>query len=162
MPISEVYTARSGAVTVNSASATPLHSVVATATFRAWAVGVRVNIVSTTAAAGNNVLFQLARPGNTATGTTATPIPVPHDFSAPASLLTNYTAWSTAPTLGVVVWEQELPFTTGSSWEEFPPSGYEWQIPNIANAAANMGLHLFVTCSVANSTVFQSDIVCSY
>jgi len=46
--------------------------VVAAATFRGWAVGVRVNIVATTAAAGNNVLFQLARPGNTMTGTTAT------------------------------------------------------------------------------------------
>jgi hypothetical protein len=162
MPNSEIYTARSGIVTVNASTATPVHSVVAAATFRSWAVGVRVNIVATTAAAGNNVLFQLARPGNTATGTTATPIPVPHDFSAPASLLTNYTAWSTAPTLGVVVWEQELPFTSGSSWEEFPPTGYEWQIPAIANAAANMGLHMFVTCSVANSSTFTTDIICSY
>lgn len=162
MPNSEVYTARSGIVTVNASTATPLHSVVAAATFRAWAVGVRVNIVATTAAAGNNVLFQLARPGNTMTGTTATPVPVPHDFSAPASLLTNYTAWSTAPTLGVVVWEQELPFTSGSSWEEFPPTQYEWQVPAAANAAANAGLHMFVTCSVANSSTFTSDVICSY
>jgi hypothetical protein len=162
MPNSEIYTARSGIVTVNASTATPLHSVVAATTFRAWAVGVRVNIVATTAAAGNNVLFQLARPGNASDGTTATPIPVPHDFSAPASLLTNFTAWATAPTLGVVVWEQELPFTSGSSWEEFPPTGYEWQIPAIADASANNGLHLFVTCSVANSSTFTSDIICSY
>jgi hypothetical protein len=162
VPISEVYTCRSGVVTVNSASATPLHSVVAATTFRAWAVGVRVNIVSTTAAAGNNVLFQLCRPGNSSDGSTATLTPVPHDFSAPSSLLTNFTAWTTAPTQGVVVWEQELPFTTGSSWEEFPPSGYEWQIPAIADASANNGLHMFVTCSVANSSTFTSDIICSY
>jgi hypothetical protein len=162
MPNSEIYTARSGIVTVNASTATPLHSVVAATTFRAWAVGVRVNIVATTAAAGNNVLFQLARPGNSSDGSTATPIPVPHDFSAPASLLTNFTAWATAPTLGVVVWEQELPFTSGSSWEEFPPTGYEWQIPAIADASANNGLHLFVTCSVANSSTFTSDIICSY
>jgi hypothetical protein len=150
-------------VTVNSGTATPLHSVVAAATFRAWAVGVRVNIVASTAAAGQNVLFQLARPlVATSTGTTATPIPVPHDFSAPASLLTNYTAWSTPPTIGVVVWEQELPFTSGSSWEEFPPTGYEWQIPAIANGAANNGVHMFVTCSIANSSTFTSDIICSY
>jgi hypothetical protein len=149
-------------VTVNSAAATPLHSVVAAATFRAWAVGVRINIVATTALAGNNVLFQLARPGNSSDGTTATLLPVPHDFSAPASLLTNFTAWTTPPTLGVVVGEWELPFTSGSSWEEFPPTGYEWQIPAIADAAANNGLHMFVTCSTAVSTTFTSDIICSY
>jgi hypothetical protein len=162
MPISDIYTARSGIVTVNASTATPLHSVVAAATFRGWAVGVRVNIVASTAAAGNNVLFQLARPGNSSDGSTATPVPTPHDFSAPAALLTNFTAWTTPPTVGVVLWEQELPFTTGSSWEEFPPSGYEWQIPAIADAAANNGLHMFVTCSVANSSTFTSDIICSY
>jgi len=58
--------------------------------------------------------------------------------------------------------EQELPFTSGSSWEEFPPTQYEWQIPAVANAAANAGLHMFVTCSVANSSTFTSDIICSY
>src|SRR5207342_1574392 len=105
MPISDIYTARSGIVTVNASTATPLHSVVASATFRGWVVGVRVNIVATTAAAGNNVLFQLCRPGNSADGSTATPIPTPHDFSAPAALLTNFTAWTTPPTVGVVLWE---------------------------------------------------------
>jgi hypothetical protein len=104
----------------------------------------------------------LCRPGNSSDGSTATPIPVPHDFSAPASLLTNFTAWTTAPTQGVVVWEQELPFTSGSSWEEFPPTGYEWQIPAIADAAANNGLHMFVTCSTAASSTFSSNLICSY
>ena len=162
MANSEVYTARSGVVTVNASTATPLHSVVAATTFRAWVVGVRVGIVLSTAAAGNSVLIQLARPGNSSDGTTATPIPVPHDFSAPASLVTNFTAWTTPPTLGVVVAEYEIPFTTGSMWEEFPPLGYEWQIPAIADASANNGLHMFVTCSVANSTTFTSDIIVSY
>ena len=162
MPISEVYTCKSGVVTVNSAAATPLHSVVAAATFRAYVAGVRISVVATTAAAGNNVLFQLARPGNLADGSTATPAPVPHDFSAPASLLTNFSAWTTAPTLGLVLAEWELPFTSGSSWAEFPPAGDEWQIPAIADAAANNGLHMFVTCSVANSSTFTSDLICSY
>jgi hypothetical protein len=161
MPISDIYTARSGIVTVNASTATPLHSVVGTATKRAWVVGVRVNIALTTAAAGNNVLFQLARAANSSDGTTATPVPSPHDVSAPASICTNFTAWTTAPTVGVVLWEQELPFTTGSSWEEFPPSGYEWQIPAIADAGALNGVHMFVTCSVANSSTFTSDIVFS-
>src|SRR5262249_7523463 len=152
---------RSGTITVNSGSATPLHSVVAATTFRAWAVGLRVEITGTTAAAGNNVFVQLARPGNSSDGSTATPIPVPHDFSAPASLLTNFTAWTTAPTVGVVLAEYEMPFTSGSMWEEFPPTGYEWQIPAIADASANKGLHVFVTCSVANSSTFQSNLIVS-
>ena len=144
MAISDVYTARSGSIAVNASTATPLHSVVGTAALRGWVVGVRVDIITTTAGAGANVLFQLCRPGNTMTGTTATPVPGPHDFSAPASIMTNYTAWSTAPTVGVVLWEQELPFTSGLSWEEFPPAGYEWQIPAIANGSANAGVHMFV------------------
>jgi len=43
-----------------------------------------------------------------------------------------------------------------------PADQYEWQIPAVANAAANAGLHMFVTCSVANSSTFTSDIICSY
>ena len=85
----------------------------------------------------------------------------PHDFSAPAALLTGYTAWSTAPTVGAILAEWELPQTTGSMWEEFPPTNYEWQIPAIANAAANAGLHLFVTASVATSTPVFVNLVCS-
>ena len=160
MAISDVYTARSGSVVTALTSAVPLHSVVGATTIRGWVVGVRIDIITTTATAGSNALFQLSRPGNTMTGTTATPVPSPHDVSAPASILTNYTAWSTAPTVGVILWEQELPLTTGSSWEEFPPAGYEWQIPAIANGSANAGLHMFVTCSVTGGT-FSSNIVFS-
>jgi hypothetical protein len=160
MPISDIYTARSGVQTVNSASATPLQSLVATAAKRSWVVGVRVDIVFTGSAAGQNVLFQLARPGNTANGSTSVATTA-HDFSAPVSLSTCYTAWTTPPTVGTVLWEQELPLTSGSSWEEFPPANYEWQIPAIANNAANNGLHLFVTCSTASSSTFVSDLVFS-
>ena len=160
MAISDIYTARSGSVVTALTSAVPLHSVVGATTIRGWCVGVRIDIIVTTAVAGNNALFQLCRPGNTMTGTTATPAPSPHDVSAPASILSNYTAWSTAPTVGIVLWEQELPLTTGSSWEEFPPAGYEWQVPAIANAAANAGLHMFVTCSATGGT-FSSNIIFS-
>ena len=103
MAISDVYTARSGSVVTALTSAVPLHSVVGATTIRGWVVGVRIDIITTTATAGSNALFQLSRPGNTMTGTTATPVPSPHDVSAPASILTNYTAWSTAQTVGVIL-----------------------------------------------------------
>jgi hypothetical protein len=154
----DVYTFRSGSVANTVTTANPLLSVVAGTTVRGLVVGVRVEVGVTTAVAGNSLLFQLCRPGNTMTGTTTT-TGQPHDFSAPASILTGYTAWSTAPTVGAILAEWQLPQTTGSMWEEFPPTGYEWQIPAIANAAANAGLHLFVTASVATSTPVFVNLV---
>jgi hypothetical protein len=141
-------------------TANPLLSVVGAATIRGLVVGIRVEVGVTAAAAGNSLLFQLCRPGNTMTGTTTT-AGAAHDFSAPASLLTGYTAWSTAPTVGTILGEWELPQTTGSMWEEFPPTNYEWQIPAIANAAANAGLHVFVTASVATSTPVFVNLICA-
>jgi len=150
MAISDIYTARA-AVTLAATSATALTSIVAGTTVRLWVVKVSVEVGNTLAAAGNNILFQLCRPGNTMTGTT-TATPNPHDFSAPASIGTQYTAWSTAPTVGAILAEWELPQASGSEWTEYPAQGYEWQVPAIANAAANAGLHLFATASVATST----------
>ena len=69
-------------------------------------------------------------------------------------------AWSTAPTVTTVLSDQELPQTTGSSWEEFPPLGYEWGVTNIASGA-NAGVHVFVTQSVATSTTYTVDIIWS-
>jgi hypothetical protein len=158
--ISDVYTFRSGSVAIASTSTTAVMSVIAATTVRGWVVGVRVDIGVTAAAAGNSVLFQLARPANTPTLTTLTGGD-PHDFSAPASICQQATTWSTAPTLGTVLWEQELPQTTGSAWEEFPPLGYEWGIPAIANTTANAGVHLFVTASVATSTPVYVDLIVS-
>lgn len=161
MAISDLYTFRSGLVSVAATTATAVMSVApAGTTLRGWAVGIRVGIGVTAAAAGNSVLFQLARPANTATGTSAA-AGDPHDFSAPTSVFNQYLTWSTAPTVGTIVWEQELPQTTGSAWEEFPPLGYEWGIPAIANGSANNGLHMFVTNSVATSTPVYFDLIVS-
>jgi len=162
MAISDIYTARSGAITVATTAVTPILSVISPATKRGWVVGVRIDVQSTTAIVGSNVWFQLARPGNTHTATGLATVPA-HDFSAPNSLASSATTWSTAPTVSAagVLWEQELPQTSGSSWEEFPPAGYEWGIPAIATGAANSGLHLFVTASAATSTVYLADLIFS-
>jgi hypothetical protein len=155
----EVYTFRSGSVALAATTATPLLTVIG-ATVRGLVVGVRMGIGVTAAAAGNSVLFQLARSANTPTGTT-TATGAPHDVSAPAALLTGYTAYSTAPTVGVILAEWELPQTTGSEWEEFPPTGYEWQIPALANTVALTGVSLFATASVPTSTPVFVDMVCT-
>ena len=159
MAISDIYTARV-APTLAATSATALTSIVAGTTVRLWVVGVRVEIGTTSAVAGNQILFQLCRPGNTMTGTTTTAGGA-HDFSAPAAIGTGYTAWSTAPTVGTVLATWTVPQTTGSMWEEFPPTGYEWQIPAIANAAANAGLHLFCTATIGTSTPLVVQMVVS-
>lgn len=158
MPNSDVYTARSGSVAVTAAA--PLISLYGTAAKRLWVVGIRFGIGVTAAAAGNSMLFQLARPSATNTGT-GLASGSPQDFSAPASIGQQAVAWSTSPTLGVVLAEWELPQTTGSEWEEFPPTGYEWGIPAVANANANAGLHLFVTPGVATSTPVFANLIWS-
>jgi hypothetical protein len=160
MPVSDVYTARSGSVAVAAATATAVMSLNMTTVKRGWVVGVRVDVGVTAAAVGNSLLFQLCRPANTHTATGAAS-GIPHDFAAAASIGQVATAWSTAPTLGSVLWEQELPQTTGSSWEEFPPSGYEWQVPALATGSANAGLHMLVTPSVATSTPVFVDLIWS-
>lgn len=165
MAISDVYTARNNNAGTNSPSVSTttnaLLSIVMGTTVRGWTVGVRVELGVTAAAAGNSVLFQLARPANTFSSTGGT-APSAHDFSAPAAIGLQYTAWTTTtPTLGVVLWEQELPQTTGSAWEEFPPLGYEWGIPAIASGSANAGVHMFSTASVGTSTPLFVDIIFS-
>jgi hypothetical protein len=162
MPISDIYTARSGSVAIASTSITAVLTVAPpAATKRLFVVGVRVNIGVTAAAAGNSVLFQLARPAlTTATGTSGAS-GVADDVNSPASIGQVYTTWSTAPTLGSVLWEQQLPQTTGSSWEEFPPLGYEFIVPAAAITTANWGLHMFVTASVSTSTPVFVDLVWS-
>lgn len=158
MPVSDVYTAPSGLVTLTTTTETAILSVFGVSTKRGWAIAVRVKIDNTAAAASNNVRFRLTRPGNTPTGTGLAGLN-PHDFSAPASLLQFATTWSTAPTVGVVLADWEVPMVSGQPYTEYPIPGAEWGIPAIANAAANTGLHLFATPSVATSVKLSADLI---
>ena len=158
MAYNDVYTALSGSQAVAQTTALPIISVFGTAAKRLWVVGVRVKVLVTLAAAGNDIRFQLARPGNipTATGLAGGGA---HDFSSPASIGQFATTWSTAPTVGTILAEWVVQQTTGSAWEEFPPTGDEWGVPAIANAAANAGLHLFAIPTVATSTPVSVDLI---
>ena len=156
MAVADIYTATSGVITLSGTSQTPLLQLQPASTKRAWVVGVRVSIGTTSAAAGNNILFVVA--GNSTT--TATEVAngagiKPNDPAAAAALSSAYSGWATAPTANNVVWQMQLPQTTGSSWEEFPPLGYEWGVP----VTAHNGLAVFATASVSTSTPVYAELV---
>lgn len=158
MAYNDVYTGLSGSVSVSAITATPICSVFGTSAKRLWVVGVRVKVLVTTAVAGNDVRFQLARPGNTPNAS-ATAGGNAHDFSSPASIGQFATAYTTAPTVGTILAEWVVPQTTGSAWTEYPPTGVEWGVPAIANNAANAGLHLFAIPTVNTATPFSVDLI---
>lgn len=161
MPISDIYTG-SGTVTLSTASPTPIASLITPATKRAFIVGLRIGIGATAYVAGN-VLFQLlvvGNPGSVAAGTTGTVANDQTNAAIPALGQFRYaggTAYSPAPTTSTsVLWQQELPQTTGSSWEEFPPLGYEYTIP------VSAGLAIWVTAAgTAASQTYNVEIVWS-
>jgi hypothetical protein len=167
MAISDIYEARSGLYTIVNTTATPFLSLFGYPSggtaHRCWVVGVRVGIGASSAAAGNTLLFQLARPAASTVNASSVASGVPHDFSASPSIGQVATAYTTPPTPGLVLWEQELPQSTGSAWEEFPPLGYEWGVPALANNAAvpSIGLHMFVTAGVTTATIVYADLIWS-
>lgn len=160
MPNSDIYNVDSGLQTIATTAQTGLIGFATPATKRIWIVGVRMTIGTTLAAAGNSVIFTLARISNSPAGTATVTI-AKQDAAAPNSLIgttvpTFASGWATAPSLsGPVLAEWELPQTTGSMWEEFPPLGYEWGI------AVSSGVAMFVTTSVNTSTPLGAQIIWS-
>src|SRR5258708_24469606 len=112
MALSDVYSQR-GTITLAATTSAAAFSLYGTAAKRLWLVGVRVKLGATGAVAGNDVIFTLARPSATNTGTTLTS-GVANDFSAPASLGHTCVTWSTAPIIGTTLAEWERPHTAGS------------------------------------------------
>lgn len=162
MPISDIYTGSGTSTQAGGPiSATPVCSLVTGPDVRAFIVGVRIGIGATAATSGN-VLFQLFRvtnataiAGGTTGGTSA------NDPNAPAAtetfLYAGATAYTTAPTGETnLLWQQELPNTTGSSWEEFPPLGYEY----VLNTSA--GVALWVTSASSASATYSFELVWSH
>lgn len=163
MPVSDFYTA-TFTPTVAANTVTAVGSLISPATKRAWVTGVRCRVITTTAVSGSSVLIQLARPNATNTATSLATVAA-HDFSAPNSISSVASTWSTPPTVstaqGGILAAYELPMATGAMWAEFPPQGAEWQVPAIATANANSGVHLFVTASVATSAIYGFDLIFS-
>lgn len=155
MAISDIYTVDSGMVATATTSQTPLLEYRVGSTKRGFIVGVRMKIGVTAAAAGNDVVFTLARAGNSPSGGTSANLRA-HDAGSAAAINTAFIgSWTIAPTLGNILSEWVLPQTTGSMWEEFPPLGYEWV------GGASSSLVVFVTASVATSTPLECQLVVS-
>ncbi|HVB42555.1 MAG TPA: hypothetical protein VNF47_07575 [Streptosporangiaceae bacterium] len=158
MANSDVYDVKSGLVAVAATSQTAVLELRSSGTVnkRAFVAGIRIKVGNTAAAAGNNILFTLARAGNTPSGGTAV-TPTPHDPASGAAISGAFIgSWATAPTLGAVLGEWELPQASGAMWEEFPPLGYEWVLP-----VATASIAGFVTNSVATSTPVSFEWVFS-
>ena len=153
MAISDIYVGDSGLISVNSASQTALYELRSSGTVnkRAFIVGVDINVGNTAAAAGNNVLFTLARAANTPSGGTAV-TPAPNDLASGAAISGTFKgSWATTPTLGAILWEKELPQASGAAWTLYPPLNYEWALP-----VATASIAMFVTCSQAIATPLQA------
>lgn len=156
MAICDIYTATAGAITLAGTSQTAIMQLQPATTKRCWVVGVRVSIGTTSAAAGNNILFVVA--GNTTTTVTETASGAAikaNDPAAAVALAAAYSGWATPPTANNVMWQMQLPQTTGSSWEEFPPLGYEWGV----GTTAHNGIAVFATASVSTSTPVYAEFV---
>ena len=149
MAICDIYTA-GASLTLSGTSQVPILGLQPATTKRVWVVGVRVSIGTTAAAAGNNILFVVA--GNTTT--TVTPA-TGNDPAAAAALALPFNTWATPPTANNIFWQMQLPQTTGSSWEEFPPLGYEWGVP----VTASKGIAVFATASVSTSTPVYAELI---
>lgn len=110
---------------------------------------------TTTALAGNSVLFTLARAGNSPSGGNGTNIAAPLDPAAPSSLATaTIASWGTAPTAAATsLWQAEIPQASGAGWTDYPPQGYEITIGALSWVA------MFATCSVATSVPLAVELV---
>jgi hypothetical protein len=155
MAISDIYTVDSGLIATATTSQTPILELRTVATKRAFITGVRMTLGTTSAPAGNSALFTLARAGNSPTGGTAANLRANDAASATAISTAFIGAWTIAPTLGNILGEWELPQTTGSMWEEFPPLGYEWV------AGVSTSIVGFITFANSTSTPIAFQFVVS-
>jgi hypothetical protein len=124
MPQGRGYSVTSGPVALITGTQTALLLATAGSTVSADALVIRPSSPSgssPTYPANSSVRFVLART-TLGVGTTAvTPGPT-NKTDIPANSLW-YTAWSTAPTIGQIIWEQTIALAAGANWGEiFPPN----------------------------------------
>jgi hypothetical protein len=155
MPQNDFYNVDSGTFTLSGTVVTAILELRST-TKRAWVSAVRIAAGTVAAAAGNDILYTLARAGNTPTGGSAATLN-PLDSAAPVALTSGFkSAWTTAPTVGTILAEWQIPQASGQMWSEYPPLGFEW---GLASGTASMAL--FATNSSTASTVVQTQFVIS-
>lgn len=171
MATSDIYvvTLGSSGVSAGTTSATSTSSLIMTVkgstAVRLWVVGIRIGVLS--AGGSGQVYFGLFRANNTPGSSGASAVtPQTQDPAAPSAAVAGWSAysgssgWATVPTVaaGTALWEQTLPATTGSAWEEFPPTGYEWNLPVQSGGTGWLCMQAFTS---ATSATVTCDLVVS-
>jgi hypothetical protein len=118
------YSVTSGLVAVTATTQTAILFATAAATVSADALAIRPSVAagaSPTFPGNASVRFVLAATTGGVGTTAVTPTPTNRRDIAANSLW--YTAWSTAPTIGAILWEQNIQFAAGADWGEvFAPN----------------------------------------
>jgi hypothetical protein len=144
------YTVSSGLVAGTTATQTPIMFATAASTVSADIVGIRVSCpaggTATTYPSGASVKFTLAKTTGGAGTASVTPRATNNIDIAANSLW--YNGWSTAPTIGNVIWEHNLPFSAGSDWGELFAPGLERRLGGTGSADQ---LAVYVTPSSAGT-----------
>jgi|SRR5215469_13626923 len=165
MALGRIYTAESGTCALATTTASALiwawpASAAVTMDILAIRVGVTASGGTPSYPSNGIVQVQLVRATGTIAGG-ATITPNPHnssDIAANSAWRSASTAITTQPTVGVVLWGQQLPFTAGANWAEWFSPGSELRIP--ASATAGTGFALMTTQSSAGTnTAFTAEIV---
>jgi hypothetical protein len=152
------YTVSSGLVPGTTTTQTPIIFATASSTVSADIVGIRVSCpaggTAPTYPSNASVKFTLAK--TTGGAGTATTIPRATNNTDIAANSAWYTGWSTAPTVGNIIWEHNLPFSAGADWGEIFAPGLERRLGGTGSADQ---LAVFVTPSaVAVATDFEVGI----
>jgi hypothetical protein len=129
------YSVTSGLVAVTSTTQTPILFATAGSTVSADALAVRVSCPSgsgPTFPANSSVRFVLAKTTSGVGTTGVTPRPANGlDMAANSAW---FTAWSTPPTIGNILWTQNVSFSAGANWGEVFASGLERRLGGTGSA----------------------------
>jgi len=165
MSLGRLYTADSGVCAL--ATTTPsalLWAWPGAATVTLDIAAIRIGILASGGTpsypSNGSVQIQLCRVTGTITGgASVTPNPMnSSDIAANSVWKSASTAITVQPTLGVVLWQQEIPFTAGANWAEYVTPGMEWRVP--ASGTAGTGIALMTTQSSAGTnTAFTAELV---
>jgi|ERR1039457_6385850 hypothetical protein len=129
------YTVTSGLIAVTTVTQTPILFATAAAAVSADALALRISCPSgssPTFPPNSSVKFTLAL-STSGVGTTAVTPRATNRLDIAANSLW-YTAWSTPPTIGAIVWEHSVSFSAGSNWGEVFPSGLERRLGGTGSA----------------------------
>jgi len=157
MAMGRGYSVASGLVAVTSTSQTPILFATAGSTVSADALAIRLSCPagsSPTFPSNASVKLTLAKTTSGVGTTTVTPRSVTGLDIAANSLW--YTAWSTPPSIGNIVWEHNVSFSAGSNWGEVFPSNLERRL---GGTGGNDQWAVFVTLSATSTaTDFEAGL----